>query len=365
MRTNGFAYAEPGYLLMAMEGKLTAQQFDASALKLQGDPVTIADDIEGSFSVTDTGLLMFRKIAPDPNKQLQWYDRQGRQLGTVGTPANYGGIDLSPSQDHVSVDITANNNRDVWVLDLARGIPSRITFDRASDWSAQWSPDGNRLAFASAGRSTGTVQGTTQIYQKSSSGVGTEELVQTDGGISIPSSWSPDDKYIVFSRTKGNYNDTWLLPLFGDRKPRPFLETPFDKIQMRVSPDARWIAYTTNESGAFQIVVQSFPDPNGAKLQISAEGGVEPKWRHDGRELYYLGFDGKLMSVSLKADRTLEAGKPTVLFQTSLTVNRVRPDRDRHYDVSHDGQRFLIATPEARTITPVTVLVNWPSLVKK
>ena len=186
MRTNGFAYAEPGYLLMAMEGKLTAQQFDASALKIQGDPVTIADDIEGSFSVTDTGLLMFRKIAPDPNKQLQWYDRQGRQLGTVGTPANYGGIDLSPSQDHVSVDITANNNRDVWVLDLARGIPSRITFDRASDWSAQWSPDGNRLAFASAGRSTGTVQGTTQIYQKSSSGVGTEELVQTDGGISIP-----------------------------------------------------------------------------------------------------------------------------------------------------------------------------------
>jgi len=362
MRTTGLAYAEPGFILTAVDGKLTAQRFNSSSLKVEGDPVTLTDDILGEFTVTDTGLLTFRKNPPEPNKELEWYDRQGRQLGAVGVSGNYGGIDLSPSQDRVSVDITSNNNRDIWVIDLARGIPSRITFDKASDWSAQWSPDGNRLAFASAGRSANG--GPTQIYQKSSSGVGTEELVQIDGGVSIPSSWSPDDKYIVFSRTKGNYNDTWLLPLFGDRKPRPFLETPFDKIQARVSPDAHWIAYTTNESGAFQIVVQSFPDPNGAKLQISAEGGVEPKWRHDGRELYYLGFDGKLMSVSLKSDRTLEAGRPTALFQTPFTINRTRPDRDRHYDVSHDGQKFLIVTPEARTAVPVTVLVGWPSMVK-
>ena len=158
----------------------------------------------------------------------------------------------------------------------------------------------------------------------------------------------------------------WLLPLTGDRKPRPFLQTPFDKIQARISPDARWIAYTTNESGSFQVVVQSFPDPNGGKWQISADGGVEPKWRHDGKELYYLALDGKLMSVSMKADRTFEAGRPVPLFQTVLTVNRTRPDRDRRYDVTHDGQRFLIVTPGNRSgVMPVTVVVNWPSAFKK
>jgi Tol biopolymer transport system component len=362
LRTNGFAYGEPGYLLYAVDGKLTAHRFDASALKVQGDPFTISDDIEGGFTVTNTGLLTFRRAATaESNKQLQWFDRDGRRLEPVGAPANYGGIDLSPNGDRVAVDIVSNNNKDIWVIDLARAVPSRITFDPATDWSTQWSPDGNQLIFASAGRNR-EGGGATQIYRKASSGVGTEEVVPTDGNASIPVHWSPDNKYIVFSRTKQNGNDTWILPLFGDKKPKPLLESPFDKIQAQVSPDGRWIAYVTNETGAFQIVVQSFPDPNGGKWQISADGGVEPKWRHDGRELYYLALDGKLMSVSIKTDRTLEAGRPAALFQTPLTVNRTRPDRDRHYDPTHDGQKFLLVTPESRQITPVTVLVNWPAM---
>src|SRR5262249_17221751 len=147
---------------------------------------------------------------------------------------------------------------------------------------------------------------------------------------------------------KNGLNDTWLQPLFGDRMPKPFLESPFDKIQARVSPDSQWVAYTTNETGMFQIVVQSFPDATKGRWQISAEGGVDPKWRGDGRELYYLALDGKLMSVALKVDRTIEAARPVPLFQTPLTVNRTRPDRGRRYDVSRDGKRFLIVTPNTK-----------------
>jgi eukaryotic-like serine/threonine-protein kinase len=367
VRFTGMAYAPPGYLVYAVEGKLIAHRFDPEAAKVEGDPMTLSDDIDGGFAVTDTGLLTFRKNAPSnaSNKQLTWFDREGRQVQQIGAMANYGGIELSPTGDRLAVDIVTDNNRDIWVIDLARNVPSRITFDPANDWTASWSPDGSRLTFASAGRGNQPQQ----IYQKSSSGVGVDELVATDGEPSIPAQWSPDNKFIAFSRAQGGGsggNDMWLLPLTGDRKPRPFLQTPFDKIQARISPDARWIAYTTNESGSFQVVVQSFPDPNGGKWQISADGGVEPKWRHDGKELYYLALDGKLMSVPIKAARTFEAERPVPLFQTVLTVNRTRPDRDRRYDVTHDGQRFLIVTPGNRFgAVPVTVVVNWASAFKK
>jgi serine/threonine protein kinase len=362
-RTFGFDYAS-GYLLTAFDGKLTAQRFDVGALKLQGEPINV-EEIDAGFSVSDAGLLIFRKPASAEanNKQLVWFDREGRQVGQVAAPNNYGGIEFSPDGNRVSVNIVSNNNDDIWVMDLSRGVPSRITYDPARDWTAQWSPDGSRLAFGSAGRNA---NGASQIYQKSSSGVGTEEMIPTDGS-AVPVNWSPDNKYILFSRAnKGNVNDTWLLPLFGDRKPKPFLESPFDKIQAQVSPDSRWVAYSTNESGAFQIVVQSFPDPNGGKWQISVDGGVEPRWKHDGRELYYLAPDGKLMSVSIKGDRGIEAGRPTTLFQTGLTVNRARPDRDRHYDITRDGQRFLFVIPAGRgNTTTATVLVNWSTLFKQ
>ena len=361
MRFGGLGYSQ-GYFLLLIDGKLTSQRFDESALKLEGEAAVIADGTENGFSVSQTGILTYRKVVADAaNKQLTWFDRTGKLLGELGTAANYGGIELSPSGDRIAVDITSNNNRDIWVLDLARGIPARITFDPASDWSAKWSPDGAHVIFASANR-TGNGN---QIYQKSSSGVGNDELVSPEDAGGIPVDWTSDNKYIVYSRfmPRGGGNDTWLLPLSGERKAKPFLQSPFDKVLAQVSPDARWIAYTTNESGTFQVFVQSFPDPNGGKWQISAEGGVEPKWRRDGRELYYIAFDGKLMAVPLKVDRTFEADKPVPLFQTGLTVNRTRPDRDRRYDITRDG-RFLFVMPGKTTAPPVTVLVNWPSGVK-
>lgn len=283
---------------------------------------------------------------------------QGKALGQVGGPANYGSVELSPKGDRAAVDIMTNDNRDIWVIDVARGVPSRITFDPAADWTPSWSPDGSRLVFASSRGNDN------HIYAKAANGIGGEELVFQTGN-AIPVSWSHDGRHIVFSRLKSPRGvDTWLLQLSPDKKASPFVESPFDKIHGRLSPDGRWLAYATNDSGMYQIVVQSFPDPNGGKWQITAQGGVEPKWRHDGRELYYLALDGKLMSVPVKEGRSFEAGMPTPLFETGLTVARPTASRDRRYDVAPDG-RFLIVMPVQSAATPVNVVVNWTAGLEK
>jgi serine/threonine protein kinase/Tol biopolymer transport system component len=361
-RLNNLAFAPPGYLMLAGE-TLTAQRFDSSRLTLEGSPVAIADGIDGSLSVSNTGLLFYRKAsATSADKQLTWYDHSGKSLGHVGEAANYGDVEISPKGDRVAVDTITNNNRDVWIIDIARGVPSRLTFDPLPDWTPVWSPDGSRIAFASGRNGT-------HIYQKSSTGVGNDELMFKSDSSEIPVYWSPDGRYIVFSRLKPNGAagvDTWLLSLSGSEpKASPFIESPFDKAQARVSPDGRWIVYATNDSGTYQIVVQSFPDPNGGKWQITAQGGIEPKWSRNGRELYYLAFDGKLMAVPIKSEPTFEAGTPIALFETPLTVNRNQSPRDRRYDVAVDG-RFLISVPLATAVSiPVTAVVNWPSGLEK
>jgi Tol biopolymer transport system component len=355
-RFNGMAYAA-GHLMYLNEGKLTAQRLDSSG-RPQGDPIVVADNLDASFSASNTGMLMYHKAAPTVGKQLLWFTREGKQVGQAGAVANYGNVDLSPKGDRAAVDMITNSNRDVWVVDLERSVAQPVTFDPGSDWTSSWSPDGTRLAFASTRAGN---DGATKIYEKSSTGAGTETILPTDTS-SIPVHWSADGKYIVFSRLRQAGNtasyDTWLLPLFGDRKATPLLETGFDKFQARVSPNSNYVAYSTNESGSYQIVVQTFPDASGGKWQISSEGGFEPKWRRDGRELYYLAPDGKLMSVSISGP-AFTAGRPVELFQTPLTVNRAQPTRDRRYDVAPDG-RFLMVVPSATGgATPYSVIVNW------
>ena len=358
-RFNGLAYVS-GYLIVQNLGNITAYRMDASG-RVDGEAVVIAEDVDGTLSASNTGLLLFHKAVAAAAEQLVWYDRMGRVDGRVGASGNYGNVDISPKGDRAAVDITSNGNRDVWVIDLARDVPSRISVDAAQDWSSAWSPNGERLVFASARNNIN------QIYEKASTGNGTETLVPTEGAPAIPVYWSPNNDYIVFSRLRntaaGGY-DTWLLPITGDRKPKPFLESQFDKFHARVSPDGRYIAFATNETGTYQVVVHTFPDPNGGKWTISAEGGVEPKWSRNGRELYYLAFDGKLMSVAISGP-TFSAGRPTPLFQTPLSVAPASPTRDRRYDVASDG-RFLIVTPGERgAFAPFTIVVNWPKALEK
>jgi eukaryotic-like serine/threonine-protein kinase len=360
-RFNGMAYVPPGFLIYLNNGKLTAHRLDTNG-RPQGDSIVVAEDLDASFTASDTGLLMYRKAVPTAGKQLLWFNRDGKQVGQVGAVANYGNVDISPKGDRAAVDMVVNDNRDIWVVDLERSVAQPVTFDPGSDWTASWSPDGSRLAFASSRA------GNTRIYEKSSTGAGTETVLPSGDVSSIPVHWTSDGKYIVFSRLRaaGNISsyDTWILPLFGEQQAAPLLETGFDKFQARVSPDNRFVAYSTNESGSYQIVVQTFPDTNGGKWQISADGGFEPKWRRDGRELYFLAADGKLMSVSISGP-TFTAGRPTTLFQTPLTVNRSQPTRDRRYDVASDG-RFLMVIPAATGgAAPYSVVVNWNSGLEK
>jgi len=362
---NSLAYASPGYFVYSNGPVVMAQRFDLSRLELEGKPMPVADGAQNAnFTVSNSGLLLFRKgsTAP-PNDQLVWFDRTGKRVGEVGPEGNYGAVELSPKGDRAAVDMTANGNRDIWVIDIARGVPARITHDAAADWSPSWSSDGARLVFASS-RSGGN-----DIYQKSSSSIGNDELVFNSEKNEIPVHSSPDGRYIVFSRPRPQGgtpgNDTWVLDLAGEKKEMPFVESPFDKIHARISPNGRWVAYATNDSGMYQIVVQSFPDPNGGKWQITAQGGVEPKWRRDGRELYYLALDGKLMAVPTRTDLTFEAGTPVELFATPLTVARPTPSRDRRYDVSADGRFLILAPTGARTTATVVGLVNWAAPLEK
>ena len=356
---NGMTYVSSGHLLYSNSGTLNAQRVDATG-QPQGSPVVVADNVDGGFMASDTGLLFYHKATPRAGRQLLWFSRDGKALGQAGAEADYGNVDISPKGDRAAVDIATKGNRDIWVVDLERSIAQPITFDPGSDWTASWSPDGSRLVFASARAHTDGA--TTRIYEKSSTGAGAESVLPSGDASSIPVNWSSDGKYIVFSRSRQGGNtasyDTWVLPTFGDRKPTPLLESGFDKFQARVSPNSDFVAYSTNESGTYQIVVQTFPDASGGKWQISAAGGVEPKWRRDGRELYYLSLDGKLMSVAIGGP-PFTAGRPVELFQTSLTVNRAQPVRDRRYDVAPDG-RFLMAIPAAAGApTPFSVIVNW------
>jgi Tol biopolymer transport system component len=357
---NWMAYAPSGHLLIQNEGRILAYRMDAAGRIAEGAPAVLAEGIDGAFSVSSDNVLIYHKGSPSAGRQLTWYDRTGKASGTLGEAAEYGSVDLSPSGDRAAVDIVTARNRDVWIMDLGRAVLSRLTFEDSTDWTPAWSPDGSRVAYASSSGDS------TRIYVKSASGAGTRAIVEGDDKNAIPVSFLPDGQRIMFARLKertGSGYDTFLQPVSGG-KPALVLDMPFDKLHVRLSPDGRYVAYASNESGPHQVFVQTFPDATGGRWQITSEGGVEPKWRRDGRELYYLALDGKLMAVPVTSGTTFTAGRPVTLFQTPLVVNRAGPTRDRRYDVSPDG-RFLIVAPVATPAqTPFTVLVNWTAGLK-
>ncbi|HEV8370538.1 MAG TPA: hypothetical protein VGQ39_21485, partial [Pyrinomonadaceae bacterium] len=245
---------------------------------------------------------------------------------------------------------------DIWLFDLARGVPTRFTTDPASDSSPLWSPDGTQIVFAS------TRQGVSDLYIKTASGVGNEELLLKSAETKVPDDWSPDGKFIVYeSRNPKTKLDLWLLPTSGDRQPVPFLHTDFNEQQAQFSPDGKWVAYTSDISGKYEVYIQPFPAFAGP-LRVSTAGGVQPQWRRDGHELFYIATDRKLMAVEVKPGTTFEAKTPQALFSTrALTFVEFRT----HYAVARDGQRFLINAPIEDTNTAaISVLVNWTNGLK-
>src|SRR5262245_21573823 len=354
------AYAPPGYILFMRDRTLMAQPFDVNKLSVAGNPVPLAEQIGFNavlglayFSVSDNGVLTYMS-GFFGGGQPTLFDRQGKSLGSVGAPGEYFNVFFSPDEKRFAAAIPDSQSgaRDIWLLDVARGTPTRLSFDPADDFLPIWSPDGSRIAFVSDRDGPGN------LFQKSASGAGNDELLLKTNERKWPCDWSRDGRFILYvnlgQKTK---TDLWVLPMTGQQKPIPFLQSTFNEDHARFSPDGHFIAYTSDESGRIEVYVQTFPT-SGGKWLISTNGGAQPRWRRDGKEIFYLAPDKKVMAVDVKLEgSTFEAGVPKVLFQTHVISY---PNPRNVYDASADGQRFLIiTTPEEVTTTPITVVANW------
>ena len=372
------AYAPPssnargaaGYLLFVRDRTLMAQVFDPGKLELSGEPVTVAEGLlsyptqigptgYAAFSVSANNHLSY--LAGDsPVTQLAWLDRAGKLLGTLGAAGLFNQPMLSPDGQRVAMNNESLGQGDIWILELKRGTSTRFTFDPARDVSALWSPDGTHIVF---GSDRGGQWG---IYQKISSGAGSDELILRTGSTTLPDDWSLDGRFIIYERDGGPKTkfDLWILPLFGDRKPFPLLQTEFSEMHAQFSPDGRFVAYVSDESGRPEVYVQSFP-ASGGKWQVSTGGGDQPQWRHDGRELFYIAPDKTLMAVTDTLGANFEAGTPVPLFKTRVPQSTMTGERN-NLAVAPDGQRFLINNVvEDSASQPITVVLNWASQLKK
>jgi eukaryotic-like serine/threonine-protein kinase len=366
-----------GRLLFMRDGSLMTQLFDERKLEVVGEPVLVAEQVgsfllSATFSVSASNVLTYRagKTAT-PVSGLGWYDRQGKDLGYAGQPGTLAYTDLALSPEGTRVATTrvypsASTSEEIWLLDLARGVSVRFTFDVAPDFAPIWSPDGTRIAF-SAVRSGGT-----GIYQKSANGAGKEQpLVATTNDAKFPNDWSRDGRFLLYTqqdaRTKA---DLWVLPLTASgtpsETPEPFANTEFSESAGQFSPDTHWIAYASDESGRSEIYVQPFPVPagGGSKTSVSRDGGNQPRWRRDGKELFYLSFDGKLMAVDVTEGRVFKVGTPKPLFQAPATSIQSRTVRNGWaWDVISDGQRFLFDAVKTSSES-LTAVLNWTAELK-
>ena len=362
-----------GRLFFMRDGTLMAQPFDTRQLKLAGEPFPVAENVgtvgaNGFFSVSANGSLAYRAGVSAGNRQLAWFDRQGKQSGTVFEPAGYRDLSLSPEGTRAAIlRGPINNGSDIWLHDFTRGVSTRLTFspnavETTFDKGPVWAPDGTRIAFFS-------VRGAFyDLFEKPSSGTGNEVLLVHSDSNKSPNDWSHDGRFLLYSENNGKTSeDLMVLPLEGnDRKPVPLLNTAFGEAQGSFSPDTRWFAYISNESGRFEVYVQPFTYPGSGsapavgKWQISRDGGTRPKWRADGKELVFRSPDGSPMSADIATNPSFQAGIPKPLF--------TMPANAGNWDMTADGKRFLVVMPlqvQPSANTPITVVLNWEAGLQK
>jgi Tol biopolymer transport system component len=362
-----FAPAAPGaasgHILFSRERTLLAQPFDARGLRLSGEAFPVGEQVQyfanfgfGVFTASDNGVLAYQASGAGSTTQVVWLDRSGKQLDVLGPPADYLRPRLSRDGRRVAIDVgdPQTGRFDIWIYDLARRVPTRFTFEADSVFPIWW-PDDSRIVFQS------NRQGQSALYQKVSSGTGNEELLVQEGGLKVPTDLSSDGRFLAY-HVIDNKTKTWDLGLYSvaGKKTSAFLSTPAAEVNGRFSPDGRWIAYQSDESGTVEVYVRPFPGPGG-KWQISTAGGGQPVWNRNGKEIFYVAADNKLMAVDVKADSGFEAGPPRALFDVHLkSVNGWK------YDVSPDGQRFLanVVIGEVKT-NPITLVLNWAAETKK
>jgi Tol biopolymer transport system component len=355
-------YAAPGYLLFARETTLLAQPFSLSRFQTTGDPVVVAEhisyqsqDARALYTSSQTGVLAY--VPADAGggtgtSQLTWIDRSGKLLGTVGLPASFGRPAISPDGNSVATDVRDPQTglSDIWMYDLARETASRFTFNSKGNTRPVWSPDGGHVAF------TSTLSGPTNIYQKAVGG-GPEEPLEKHPVPRNSEDWSRDGRYI-FEYVLGKSNEIWVLPLFGDRKSFPYLQNGFNQNTAKLSPNGQWLAYMSDESKQNEVYVQTFPTPGG-QWQISTNGGSNPVWSRDNKELFYIAPDRKMMAVDVNLNGGKFApGVPKALFDTGLAQNA-------GYDVGKDGRFLIPRAVEGGASAPLTVVVNWTATLKK
>ena len=359
------AYAQ-GHILFLRDNTLMAQPFDTARLETTGEAMPVAEGVptfgapgrHGGFAVSPAGLLTFLSGTTGGQTQLLWKDRSGKVLGNFGERIGAtGNIAISPDQKSVSVAF--GNPQDLWIYDAARGLPTRFTFDPGTEREPVWSPDGKTLYFAS-----NRGKGNHDMYRKASNGTGAEEVLLEDAVDKSPASISPDGRLLMYSRNDPKTStDIWVLPITPETgakpEPRVFLQTPFVEQRPQFSPDGQWVAYQSNESGQNEIYAAPFPGPGG-KRQISSGGGTKPRWRKDGKEIFYHTEDGQLMAAEVLArNGTLEVGKIQKLFDGIVNA------RGYLYDASADGQKFLVADEGSATARPLTLLQNWTASLRK
>ncbi len=363
----------PGYILFVRDRVLLAQPFDARRLELTGEPVPLAEQLGtlqryAYFSTSANGVGVYR-TGVGGLSHLTWFDRQGRVLGTAGDPGAYDTISLSPDGTRAVVsrsdDPSKPTTETLWLVDFSRGTSTRFTFGSSSAILGAWSPDGSRIIYGS--KSAGEYD----LYQKLASGVSGEDVLLKSSDDKWLTDWSRDGRFLLYQSTgqstKGAKEDLWVLPLEGDKKPFLFEGTASLSDNGHFSPDGHLVAYASDESGRNEVYVRTFSPATaatsgntGGKWLISTAGGNEPRWRGDGKELYYIAPDGMLMAVDISSGPVFRAGVPKPLFQSPPYSGYVT---ENHWDVTRDGQRFLFA--EQNIQAPFTVILNWPSLLKK
>ena len=358
------AWSPSGHLLFVKDATLMAQTFNAGDLKLEGAPFRIADNVPyfppvgADFTVSANGILAYKSGASAT--QLTWLDDKGRTTGLVGTPGDFRSFELSPEEKRLALDRfdTASNNRDIWTYDFVRGTFSRLTFEASQEFRPVWSPDGSRIVFSSDRTSS-----MPKLFLKHlNSGEPDESIWSPPSGALFPAHWSADGKYLVFESLEPTTKyDLWILPMEKDAKGYPLLQSQFNERDGRFSPDGRWIAYTSDETGIDEIYVRPFR--GSGQWQISTNGGLQPRWHSDGKALYFLAGRRIAVAEIQARDGGLVAGVPRELFDVRVPVSPTGFVKHM-YGMTRDGKQFLINSLPEDAFRPITVITNWTAALK-
>jgi hypothetical protein len=354
-------YTSTGHLLYVNGGTLYAVPFDLGQLRTRGAavPVIVTEGLL-DYSVSAEGTLIYQAAGKDTHRELVWVDRRGHVTPLGAPPMDYAYPRISPDGKRIAIDVIDVADRDIWMWDIGRRTLERFTKDPTGNPIVTWSPDGSRLIFGSE-RS-----GVANAYRQASDGSGEPEHLLESEALQMPISYTPDGKLLVSIGVPGQQRDIYLMTLDGQRESEPLIHGAANELWAEVSPDGRWLVYDSDESGQFEVYVRPFPNPyQGSRWQVSAAGGRQPVWSHDGRELFYRDFSGALMAVPIAGGPGFSPGRPVRLFEGTGYIGSGAQGSGRTYDVSPDGSRFLMIRTANRVATPLVVVLNWFEELKR